>query len=113
MRRAYVEVQASMLADGLLGYLVDNGLHIEGSLASQDLSPIFGIVRLIVTGDILPAECEDTPGAHLMEVRIMFVAEHLGQQRLVRIASIATTGRGYVTTFGSAPTELQAPQRVA
>lgn len=91
-RRAVVEISTPVLRH-VLGPLNDHGVEVINSEHSNR----YGIVRLVVAGDALPAECEaavDMSLARLPIVTITLTEERYGAQRLVRVASIDLVVRG-------------------
>lgn len=84
-RRAYIEISAACLAD--IGPLMDAGL---GVIASAD-SNTLGLVKLLIAGDALPAECELTAEATLSPiptVTIELATECYGRQKIVKVTKI-------------------------
>ncbi|WP_027517868.1 hypothetical protein [Bradyrhizobium sp. WSM1417] len=83
-RRAVVEINPTLIAE-CVPVLVDAGFKIVGSATSRGL-PI-EVVRLIIEGDALPAECD---GAHgLLLVSLTVQQEQYGRQRITRVKDVA------------------------
>jgi hypothetical protein len=79
MRQACVRLAAELLAE-FAPILGDADLKIVGSLNEYG-----GTVCLIVEGGRLPEECD---AGDLREVRMQFVQETYGRQRLIRLSEI-------------------------
>lgn len=94
-RRAYIDIAAPVLA-AALGPLSDHGLEVITSASSDR----YGVVRLMIAGDALPAECElaqlkdSCVAGDIRAVTVVLTEERYGAQRLVRVASIALIPRG-------------------
>lgn len=86
-RRAYIEISAALLPD--LGPLMDAGLEVIASAQSERL----GVVKLLIAGDALPAECELTIDATLVPiptVTVELTRESYGRQSITRVTKITT-----------------------
>ena len=85
MRVAIIDVAGDMLAE-CAGILTDSGLAITGSVNSP--WPDCGLVRLTVSGDVLPDECDN----NFMVVKVLFTTEHYGNQKISRVERFTVVG---------------------
>lgn len=83
-RRAVIEIVPDVLAE-CVPVLRDAGFKIVGSATTRNLPG--DVVRLVIEGDALPAECDGKDG--LLQVRVTLQQEQYGRQRIVRVQDVA------------------------
>lgn len=94
-RRALVDVTGEILGQ-CANVLIDAGFFIVASAPPAITSE--GMVRLVIQGDALPAECDTGP--HL--VKLQMTQEAYGSQRIVKIDRIDLVGRAPSTVYSAA-----------
>ena len=83
MRTAVIDLDPEVLGQDF-GPLIDAGLRVHCSLDTS-AEAYASLVRLVVSGECLPPECERGPGDPVRRVRPWLHMEAYGRQRLIKV----------------------------